>query len=115
MRILTVLLPAALLFVACSGGSHTLTGTVWAVVCDNRYRTAGSPVTVRNETGAIVGSGVTVAGPQPDGQVSDCASRFSLKVDDAKFYSVAVGAFHGAPLRREDVAAKHWHIDWPVN
>lgn len=98
---------------------HTLQGAVFEISGDSSFCSGsdggywvadGSPVTVENESGEIVGTG-ELSGGKPF-QTVGCEYAFSVKVGDADFYTIRVGDDDSDPIRASKGELEK--LDWNI-
>jgi hypothetical protein len=102
-------------------GTHTLTGTL-LVVNEDPYNACvlsgsysdirvGTQVTVKNESGTIIGSGELFS-PTYDSAALECSFPFEItNLPDASFYVVSVSQRDSHTYQASDLTAKGWHFD----
>ena len=129
----TALLAILLAVAACGGApaaAHQLIGTIHLSSSDGVSRSgsscagtggyddfrAGTQVTVKNEAGAIIGSGSLEDGV-PDINYPTVACNFSFTIKslpDAKFYSVEVSHRGALTYSKSDLEAKGWMVAFSI-
>lgn len=117
----------AVILLGAACGSQTLHGSLTLTTSDGVSRsgtacsgsggyadlTAGAPVTVRNESGAIIATGALDAGTS-DSTYPTVVCHFTYtisNVPDAKFYSVEVSHRGGLTYSKDQLNANGWKLD----
>jgi hypothetical protein len=103
-------------------GSHAITGSL--TLYDNDLNDACSPglgyndisagtsVTVKNQSGAVIGTGALGAGTYASDGLSSCEFPFTVSgVPGARFYTVEVSHRGGMTYSAADLAAKSYKVD----
>lgn len=90
--------------------SFTLTGTINAPQCAAGYQIENAAVTVKNETGAIIGATTTGVHEDFSSTKFGCTTDFSLSVPKAAFYQVQIGTHGGPAYSFADMQANGWKL-----
>ena len=79
---------------------------------------AGTPVVVRDPSGAVLGSaklGGGILRQQPlRGRDDDCLFQFSLTVPDRSEYRIEVSIRGAVPFKKDDLERSHWTANMTV-